>query len=162
MDSPDKKPDGRPFRAVSVGTCYAQTANDRFGNGASEAIRERERPAPTFNPLPADPSSDDWPDSDSDDSHAMFFDQKIYQLVPTMQRFRNNLTALSQLYNVGIPTCLLRRIAISRGVWTEKLTPAIGVAVLCRIPRPNVRVCASKRPKANDPSSSRRTACSST
>lgn len=46
-----------------------------------------------------------WPPSDSEDSE---FDHvpatSIYKLIPSMQTFRNNLTALSQKYNVGVHT----------------------------------------------------------
>lgn len=44
-----------------------------------------------------------WPGSDSEDSE---FDDvpagSIYKLVPSMQPYRNNLTALSQKCNVGV------------------------------------------------------------
>ncbi|KAM4059045.1 CRT10 domain-containing protein [Hirsutella rhossiliensis] len=95
MESPDTGPGKRPFQPVSVGTCYAQTANDRFGSGASEAVRERERFASYLFPGP-DGSVPDWEEPGSDDCD----ETSIYQLVPTMQRYRNNLTALSQLYNL--------------------------------------------------------------
>ncbi|POR31218.1 Uncharacterized protein TPAR_08560 [Tolypocladium paradoxum] len=86
--------DRRPFQAVSVGTCYAQTANDRFGDGASQAVRERERSAGLDGQGPFD-----WPGSDPEDDQD-FPEESVYRLVPTMQRYRNNLTALSQLYNL--------------------------------------------------------------
>ncbi|KPM35254.1 hypothetical protein AK830_g11322 [Neonectria ditissima] len=39
-----------------------------------------------------------WPGLDSDDEHE--HGSSIYRLIPSMQKFRNNLTALSQAYNL--------------------------------------------------------------
>ncbi|PHH90293.1 hypothetical protein CDD83_4061 [Cordyceps sp. RAO-2017] len=105
MNSPKAGPDhrprhSRPFQPMLVGTCYAQTANDRFGNGASDAVRERERSASYLFSI-QDESPFDWPESDADaDADQNGTEASIYRLVPTMQRYRNNLTALSQLYNL--------------------------------------------------------------
>lgn len=39
-----------------------------------------------------------WPGLDSDDEQESV--SSIYRVIPSMQKFRNNLTALSQVYNV--------------------------------------------------------------
>ncbi|KJZ78312.1 hypothetical protein HIM_02350 [Hirsutella minnesotensis 3608] len=98
MDKEDAVADVRDFQPVTVGKCYSQTADERFGSGASEAVRERERSASYLFSV-QDQSPFDWPasggDSENDGAEA-----SIYRLVPTMQRYRNNLTALSQFYNL--------------------------------------------------------------
>ncbi|KAK5990686.1 hypothetical protein PT974_08955 [Cladobotryum mycophilum] len=87
----------RPFEPIEVGLCHAQTATERFGNDARAAIRDRERFLNGINPegmeLPFT-----WPGSDTEDERAT--SKSIYRLVPSMQEYRNNLTALSQVYNL--------------------------------------------------------------
>ncbi|UNI14889.1 hypothetical protein JDV02_001470 [Purpureocillium takamizusanense] len=101
MDTPDDVAinptdavhDARPFEAVSVGTCYAQTANERFGRGARDVIRERDgQQQQTSGPL--------LPSNWLGGSESNAPDVDLYARVPTMQHFRNNLTALSHLYNL--------------------------------------------------------------
>ncbi|KAM0427467.1 hypothetical protein ACHAPT_007427 [Fusarium lateritium] len=82
---------------ISVGKCYAQTANERFGDGARAAIRQRERLSLGLHPTDAEiPFT--WP-SENDESQAGS-ESSIYRLVPSMQSYRNNLTALSQVCNL--------------------------------------------------------------
>ncbi|KAF4512565.1 hypothetical protein G6O67_001685 [Ophiocordyceps sinensis] len=83
MDNPDKGPRKRPFQPVS------------FGRGASEVVREREYSVShIFSGL--DGSATESDESGSDDGA----EASIRRLVPIMQRYRNNLTALSRLYNL--------------------------------------------------------------
>lgn len=50
----------------------------------------------------SNPEIPEWPPSDSDDEDADHLPaNSIFTLVPSMQRYRNNLTALSQKYNVS-------------------------------------------------------------
>ncbi|KAL6891162.1 hypothetical protein HDV57DRAFT_286068 [Trichoderma longibrachiatum] len=97
MDRHSSKLLAPSFRTVSVGKCYAQTATARFGNDAKGAIRDRERTALGMNPEGME-APFNWPNIDGqDEGHAH---DSIYRLVPSMQGYRNNLTALSQAYNL--------------------------------------------------------------
>ncbi|RDA85186.1 hypothetical protein CP532_2373 [Ophiocordyceps camponoti-leonardi (nom. inval.)] len=96
MESSGVSSQTRSFQPVLVGPCHAQTASDRFGKGVGEVIRDREQSLATDGDNIND-ASYDWSQSESDTGED---DVSIYKLVPTMQRFRNNLTALSQLYNL--------------------------------------------------------------
>ncbi|KAG5951065.1 hypothetical protein E4U53_003831 [Claviceps sorghi] len=91
----------RPFRPATVGACHAQTATDRFGYEAKRAILDRERMSMSLDPEGIEWPIVNWPPSDSEDGE---FDHvpatSIYKLIPSMQPFRNNLTALSQKYNL--------------------------------------------------------------
>ncbi|KAG6012737.1 hypothetical protein E4U54_007318 [Claviceps lovelessii] len=91
----------RPFRPATVGACHVQTATDRFGQEAKRAILDRERMSMSLDPEGVEWPIVNWPPSDSEDSE---FDHvpatSIYKLIPSMQTFRNNLTALSQKYNL--------------------------------------------------------------
>ncbi|KAF7546374.1 hypothetical protein G7Z17_g8481 [Cylindrodendrum hubeiense] len=87
----------RKFQQISVGKCHAQTATDRFGDGAKIAIRDRERASLGMHPHSAEMPFT-WPGLDSDDEQESV--SSIYRLIPSMQKFRNNLTALSQVYNL--------------------------------------------------------------
>ncbi|KAF4975297.1 hypothetical protein FZEAL_7895 [Fusarium zealandicum] len=74
--------------------CFAL---EQFGHGAKAAIRDRERAA--FGQSPQNPEMPfTWPSGDFDDGPDV--GSSIYRLVPSMQKFRNNLTALSQSYNL--------------------------------------------------------------
>ncbi|GJN77935.1 hypothetical protein PLIIFM63780_001428 [Purpureocillium lilacinum] len=105
MDQPDEvvassahaAKDDRPFDAVSVGTCYSQTANDRFGRGASDVIRERDEQEQSDDASLA-PLPPNWFTFEPDVTAGAVGD--LYARVPTMQHYRNNLTALSHLYNL--------------------------------------------------------------
>ncbi|EEU48582.1 uncharacterized protein NECHADRAFT_74873 [Fusarium vanettenii 77-13-4] len=82
---------------ISVGKCYAQTANERFGDGARAAIRQRERLSLGLHPTDAEiPFT--WPSEDDENQAGP--ESSIYRLVPSMQSYRNNLTALSQVFNL--------------------------------------------------------------
>ncbi|RSL66735.1 hypothetical protein CEP54_003577 [Fusarium duplospermum] len=82
---------------ISVGKCYAQTANERFGDGARAAIRQRERLLLGLHPTDAEiPFT--WPSEDDENQAGP--ESSIYRLVPSMQSYRNNLTALSQVFNL--------------------------------------------------------------
>ncbi|KAM5373599.1 hypothetical protein ACJA88_008443 [Fusarium oxysporum] len=92
-----QQPYKRNFQPISVGKCYAQTATDRFGDGAKAAVRDRERVTLGMHPQSAElPFT--WPGNDSDDERNA--GPSIYRLIPSMQKFRSNLTALSQVYNL--------------------------------------------------------------
>ncbi|KAG6051302.1 hypothetical protein E4U39_001544 [Claviceps sp. Clav50 group G5] len=91
----------RPFRPATVGKCYAQTATDRFGHEAKRAILDRELVSFSLGPLGDEEPILHWPPSGSEDGA---YDDvpatSIYKLVPSMVPHRNNLTALSQKYNL--------------------------------------------------------------
>ncbi|RBR03803.1 hypothetical protein FVER53590_00984 [Fusarium verticillioides] len=92
-----QQPYKRNFQPICVGKCYAQTATDRFGDGAKAAVRDRERVTLGMHPQSAElPFT--WPGNDSDDERDA--GPSIYRLIPSMQKFRSNLTALSQVYNL--------------------------------------------------------------
>ncbi|KAK4067379.1 uncharacterized protein Triagg1_7559 [Trichoderma aggressivum f. europaeum] len=104
MDRPSKKPPTPSPRALSVGRCYIQTATDRFGNEAKGAIRDRER-ASLGMELEGLESPFAWPFTAQDFLPGLADDglhprDSIYRLVPSMQNYRNNLTALSQVHNL--------------------------------------------------------------
>ncbi|KAG6099994.1 hypothetical protein E4U30_005634 [Claviceps sp. LM220 group G6] len=91
----------RPFRPAAVGTCYAQTATDRFGREAKRAILDRELVSFNLEPLGDEQPILHWPPSSSEDSaYEDIPTTSIYKLVPSMVPHRNNLTALSQKYNL--------------------------------------------------------------
>ncbi|KAL6919312.1 hypothetical protein FSST1_003338 [Fusarium sambucinum] len=91
-----QQPGNRKFQPISVGKCYAQTATDRFGDGAKAAVRDRERLNMGLHPQSSEVPFV-WPSNDSDDER---HSGSIYRLIPSMQKFRGNLTALSQVYNL--------------------------------------------------------------
>ncbi|CAF3551560.1 hypothetical protein SNK03_000623 [Fusarium graminearum] len=91
-----QQPGNRKFQPISVGKCYAQTATDRFGDGAKAAVRDRERLNMGLHPQNSEVPFV-WPGNDSDDEK---HSGSIYRLIPSMQKFRGNLTALSQVYNL--------------------------------------------------------------
>ncbi|KAL6698563.1 hypothetical protein J3F84DRAFT_363247 [Trichoderma pleuroticola] len=104
MDRPSKKPPTPSPRTLSVGRCYTQTATDRFGNEAKGAIRDRERTSLGMEPegleLPFT-----WPFTPQNffptlEESRLHPNDSIYRLVPSMQSYRNNLTALSQAHNL--------------------------------------------------------------
>ncbi|KAG6122764.1 hypothetical protein E4U13_001300 [Claviceps humidiphila] len=75
-----------------------------FGHGAKGAVLERERvnmDSESHSDESSNPEIPEWPPSDSDDEDADHLPaNSIFTLVPSMQRYRNNLTALSQKYNL--------------------------------------------------------------
>ncbi|KAG5924345.1 hypothetical protein E4U61_000901 [Claviceps capensis] len=93
----------RPFRPVTVGPCHVQTATDRFGQNAKEAILNRERLRYSLDGEDVESTIFDWPLAEGEDGQLKdeSATDSIHKLVPSMQDFRNNLTALSQKYNVG-------------------------------------------------------------
>ncbi|KAL7954642.1 hypothetical protein V8C34DRAFT_293911 [Trichoderma compactum] len=104
MDRPSKKQSAPSPRTLSVGRCYTQTATDRFGNEAKGAIRDRERTSLGMEPEGLE-SPFAWPFTpqtflpglEEDGLHPK---DSIYRLVPSVQNYRNNLTALSQAHNL--------------------------------------------------------------
>ncbi|KAI5466077.1 hypothetical protein BGZ63DRAFT_347252 [Mariannaea sp. PMI_226] len=90
----DKPKSPRYPRHVTVGKCHVQTATDRFGDGAKDAIRAREPDGFTVTNVPEIPF--DWPDVSSDGENR----ESIFKKIPSMQPHRNNLTALSQVHNL--------------------------------------------------------------
>ncbi|VUC34446.1 unnamed protein product [Clonostachys rosea] len=107
MESPSPKVvPVRKFKPIAIGKCHVQTAADRFGPGAEGAIKDRERLAlgmqyeGTEQPF-LWPSGSGVDNKDEDeDEPGDTAKRSIYRLVPSMQSNRNNLTALSQLYNL--------------------------------------------------------------
>ncbi|PHH75261.1 hypothetical protein CDD80_2507 [Ophiocordyceps camponoti-rufipedis] len=97
MDTSEAEP--RPFQPVLVGACYAQTAKDRFGSQAATRIRERERVSEGDFNL-AQGETQDLPESESEADGNNNAETSQESFIPFMQRFRNNLTVLSQLYNL--------------------------------------------------------------
>ncbi|KAG6214394.1 hypothetical protein E4U50_000376 [Claviceps purpurea] len=92
----------RPFRPATVGSCYVQTATDRFGREAKRAILDRELVSFNLEPLGHEQPILHWPPSGSEDgAYDDIPTTSIYKLVPSMVPYRNNLTALSQKYNVS-------------------------------------------------------------
>ncbi|KAM3426364.1 hypothetical protein MY4824_010001 [Beauveria thailandica] len=95
-----KEPEPQPQRRwvpATIGVCHWQTANDRFGPDAKAAIRDRERVALGLPALGHQASylwSPELLDQESVDEHS------IYSTLPATQCYRNNLTALSQAYNL--------------------------------------------------------------
>ncbi|KAM3518047.1 hypothetical protein NHJ13051_008474 [Beauveria bassiana] len=95
-----KEPESQPQRTwvpATIGVCHWQTANDRFGPDAKAAIRDRERVALGLPALGHQASylwTPEFLDQESVDEHS------IYSTLPATQCYRNNLTALSQAYNV--------------------------------------------------------------
>ncbi|KAK2593059.1 hypothetical protein QQS21_009225 [Conoideocrella luteorostrata] len=87
------------FRPATVGACHKQTAVDRFGPEAKRAIYDRERISLGLNPAGGEWPAN-WPGSDSDDGDDDVPATSVYKLVPSLQAYRNNLTALSQKYNL--------------------------------------------------------------
>ncbi|KAH6898588.1 hypothetical protein B0T10DRAFT_114507 [Thelonectria olida] len=81
------------WRNLQVGRCHTQTAEDRFGLVGVRAIRAREEPDMPFEDLEL---PFDWPGLSLDDDPG----SSIFKTVPTMQLYRNNLTALSQVHNL--------------------------------------------------------------
>jgi hypothetical protein len=75
----------------------------QFGPGAEGAIRDREQLALGM-PYEGNEPPFLWPsgsgDGEDEDEQVDAADRSIYRSVPSIQSNRNNLTALSQLYNV--------------------------------------------------------------
>ncbi|KAG6229993.1 hypothetical protein E4U25_007327 [Claviceps purpurea] len=91
----------RPFRPATVGSCYVQTATDRFGREAKRAILDRELVSFNLEPLGHEQPILHWPPSGGeDDAYDDIPTTSIYKLVPSTVPYRNNLTALSQKYNL--------------------------------------------------------------
>ncbi|RDA89742.1 hypothetical protein CP533_1064 [Ophiocordyceps camponoti-saundersi (nom. inval.)] len=133
MESPDGSSQTRPFQPVVVGPCHAQTASDRvkslmsmdgqFGNGVGEVISDREQSFVIDGSVNGDASSD-WfqSSSDTDEDEDDDPESSIHQIVPTMQRFRNNLTALSQLHNLYMVAYQSQIfVYVPRGVPTQRI-----------------------------------------
>ncbi|RBR09780.1 uncharacterized protein FIESC28_09737 [Fusarium coffeatum] len=91
--------ESRKFQPISVGKCYAQTATDRFGDGAKAAVRDRELVTLGLHPQSTEVPFV-WPPAGSDSDDERHSGTSIYRLIPSMQKFRGNLTALSQVYNL--------------------------------------------------------------
>ncbi|KAG6265077.1 hypothetical protein E4U47_006565 [Claviceps purpurea] len=92
----------RPFCPATVGPCHVQTATDRFGQNAKQAILNRERLRYSLEGVDAESTIFDWPLADGEDGQLKDepATDSIHKLVPSMQDYRNNLTALSQKYNL--------------------------------------------------------------
>ncbi|KAJ3494892.1 hypothetical protein NLG97_g3778 [Lecanicillium saksenae] len=87
----------RKWVPATVGICHWQTATDRFGPEAKAAIRDRERVALGLHPLGHEAPFLWAPETfDEENSNA----NSIYRHLPATQFYRNNLTALSQAFNL--------------------------------------------------------------
>ncbi|KAH6689056.1 hypothetical protein F5X68DRAFT_204878 [Plectosphaerella plurivora] len=99
---------GRGFRELSVGSCDIQTPGDRYDDPtAAQVLRDRITAA-------SQSQATDWMDSDSEDDIIQQVPDQITtenpwtepgpppleQRIPTTQNHRNNLTAMSQRYNL--------------------------------------------------------------
>ncbi|PHH64557.1 hypothetical protein CDD81_4336 [Ophiocordyceps australis] len=100
MDSSNGAKWERPFKSISVGKCYVQSAQDRFGPRAAKASLERDNYHPAYS-LPEDMN---WPGPEESwqilDHHDDDDPLSIFRRMPTMQSYRNNLTALSRQHNL--------------------------------------------------------------
>ncbi|KAG5957175.1 hypothetical protein E4U58_006243 [Claviceps cyperi] len=89
--------------AIQIDAALPKPRHLDFGQNAKEAILNRERLQYSLEEEDVDSTIFDWPLADGEDGELK--DESgttsIYKLVPSMQEFRNNLTALSQKYNVG-------------------------------------------------------------
>ncbi|ATY58493.1 hypothetical protein A9K55_003599 [Cordyceps militaris] len=95
-----KEPGPQPPRKwvpATVGICHWQTATDRFGPEAKAAIRNRERAALGL-PALGHEVPFLWTPETIDQERPS--EHSIYATVPAPQLYRNNLTALSQAYNL--------------------------------------------------------------
>lgn len=88
----------RSYTEIQLGKCYAQTAKDKFGPRAKEAIEAREQ-FPGFNTGPASQSLL-WPANEAQIGGDGDSAVEIAFTVPSCARLRGNLTALSNVYNV--------------------------------------------------------------
>ncbi|OLN82041.1 hypothetical protein CCHL11_08675 [Colletotrichum chlorophyti] len=102
MATQQGQPYDRGFREAVLGECFVQTSVDRFGEGAPQVIRQRE--ADYLNHNENDTLAQGVPvgqivtgaDEDTTGRQPPSLDRKI----PKTPYFRNNLTALSQKYNL--------------------------------------------------------------
>ncbi|KAK6226766.1 hypothetical protein QIS74_00321 [Colletotrichum tabaci] len=97
------QPHDRGFREVVLGGCQPQSCVDRFGDGATEVIRQRERDHINMTEIdtlvqgvPTGQIVTGVEEEVGDGSQVPGLERKI----PKMPYFRNNLTALSQRYNL--------------------------------------------------------------
>ncbi|OHE97859.1 hypothetical protein CORC01_06894 [Colletotrichum orchidophilum] len=93
----------RGFREAVLGKCQVQTCIDRFGDGATEVIRQRERDHlngiendTLVQGVPSDQIVTGVENEEAGSSQQTILERKI----PKTPYFRNNLTALSQRYNL--------------------------------------------------------------
>ncbi|KAH7329042.1 hypothetical protein B0I35DRAFT_34701 [Stachybotrys elegans] len=83
---------------LSVGPVHVQTATDRFGPDARTVISDRERVIMGIIPDTWD-TSDAWPADQTSDEEPNVI-PSLHRIIPSIQEYRNNLTALSQAYNL--------------------------------------------------------------
>ncbi|KAM0329919.1 hypothetical protein ACHAQA_004085 [Verticillium albo-atrum] len=96
----------RPFREVTVGKCQVQTATERFGEDVIDLVRERDtdfhHSTSTIihhdltNGVPTGQFYTGSPSASSNHGGHGSYEKKV----PKMQYYRNNLTSLSQTYNL--------------------------------------------------------------
>lgn len=89
------------------GSCWvAESPTPQFGDGAPEIIRQHERDhihqVATETIVQGVPTDQIFTGSEQDDPAAAAEQQPLEKHVPRMPYYRNNLTALSQRYNVGV------------------------------------------------------------
>ncbi|KAL0939303.1 uncharacterized protein CTRU02_205913 [Colletotrichum truncatum] len=92
----------RGFREAVLGKCFVQTCTDRFGDGAHEVVRQRERDhlnqVETEAIIQGVPVNQIVTGADKNGPAAQ--EAPLEKRIPKMPYFRNNLTALSQRYNL--------------------------------------------------------------
>ncbi|KAF9879055.1 hypothetical protein CkaCkLH20_03288 [Colletotrichum karsti] len=92
----------RGFREAVLGRCFVQTGTERFGDGAHDIIRQRERDH--LNHIETDvlaqgvPVGQIYTGAPQDGRDAQ--EPSLEKLIPKMPYYRNNCTALSQRYNL--------------------------------------------------------------
>ncbi|KAF7551450.1 hypothetical protein G7046_g7714 [Stylonectria norvegica] len=90
------------FQPIAVGHCQAQSAVERFGPGARDLIRRRERHDLGLDQGSGDDPPITWPSLSSSDEEENEEDRPLEKIVPCIQKFKNNLTGLSQDHNVQL------------------------------------------------------------
>ncbi|TDZ31711.1 hypothetical protein C8035_v001292 [Colletotrichum spinosum] len=92
----------RGFREAVLGRCFVQTCTERFGDGAVEVIRQRERDHLDYDDsetlVHGVPVGQIVTDTEQNGTGTM--QPSLEKRIPKMAYYRNNLTALSQRYNL--------------------------------------------------------------
>jgi hypothetical protein len=90
-----------PFQRSQLwSVCIPILTRLQFGPDGRTAVRDRERVTQGLPPIGVEPPVD-WPGQDPEAPEHPGGRRTIYQIVPAMQSYRNNLTALSQICNVS-------------------------------------------------------------
>lgn len=89
------------MRHIKKNTCHLTL--EQFGVEGKAAVRDRERAALAV-PIQGAEIPFAWPGNELQDEEGISH-TSVYRRVPSMQSYRNNLTALSQVYNVSDGFC---------------------------------------------------------